>query len=71
MDKLDLIGGSGEKPREEKPGPGFVFDPTPEEIAAMDDGQLYEFYGAMVEYDASGGRVLRNLKREIDRRARA
>lgn len=46
----------------------FVIDPSPEEIKAMDDECLMDVYGAVVEFDASGGRVRRKLRREIDRR---
>jgi len=70
---LDLQGGSGEapRPRQAQAPARFVYDPSPEEIAAMADEQLEEVYGAMLEYDASGGRVTRKLRREIDCRAKA
>jgi len=69
---LDLVGGSGSKPKsEERPRvQPFVIDPTPEEIAAMDDDALLHVYRAVAEYDASGGRVRRKLRRELDRRRR-
>lgn len=71
---LDLAGGSGEKPQEAKApkaSPAFVFDPSPEEVAAMSDDRLLDLYGAMVEYDASGGKALRKLRREMRRRTNA
>lgn len=37
----------------------------------MSDAALRDFYGAMIEYDASGGRVTRLLRREIKRRENA
>jgi hypothetical protein len=67
--QLNLVGGEGEKPRVERKAPwGFVYDPTPAEVAEMSDDTLREVYAAMVEYDASGGRVTRQLRREIKRR---
>ena len=70
--KLDLVGGSGEKPRSrEATPPRFVYDPSAEEVAAMDDDELLDVHRAMLVYDASGGRVLRKLQREIDRRSKA
>lgn len=46
----------------------FVIDPTPEDLRAMDDACLLDVYAAVVEFDASGGRVRRMLRREIERR---
>lgn len=70
---LDLIGGSGEQPAKQEQHqarPGFVFDPTPEEIAAMSDDTLLDVLAALAEYDASGGKALRKVRREFRRRDR-
>lgn len=67
---LDLAGGMGAKPRKagEPSPPPVVFDPSPEELREFDASALWNLYGAMVEFDASGGRVRRNLRRELGRR---
>lgn len=64
---LDLVGGAGTAPEAPEP-PVFVIDPTPEDLRAMDDEALFDVYDAVMEYDASGGRVRRKVRREIDRR---
>lgn len=68
---LDLTGGAGTKPKAEAPpSPGvLVYDPTPKQLRELADDALWDIYGALVEYDASGGRVRRKLRRELDRRS--
>ena len=67
---LNLVGGWGDKPRQKDDDApkGFVYDPSAEDIADMNYDTLLDVYSAMVEYDASGGKVRRRLKRELERR---
>lgn len=65
---LGLAGGMGENPKTSEARPAFVFDPTPEEIAAMSHDRLFDVLAALAEYDASGGMVKRRLRHEFGRR---